>query len=197
MSDLQLAPELADQIVDLYGRMEQRYDEVARALDFSCTGCPDNCCDSFFLHHTYIEWAYLWQGFEALAAEKRVTILGRAAAYVTECENMLARGERPNIMCPLNENGLCTLYAHRLMICRLHGVPSTLTRPDGKQLRFPGCFRCQELVGEDREAPTVDRTDLFRELVELETAFAGHKRRILPKVKLTIAHMLVKGPPRI
>ncbi len=197
MSDTQLATELAEQIADLYGRMEQRYDEVARELDFSCTGCPDNCCDSFFLHHTYIEWVYLWEGFAALAAGKRETILGRAAEYVTECENMLARGERPNIMCPLNENGLCSLYTHRLMICRLHGVPSTLTRPDGKQLRFPGCFRCQELVGDNQKAPTVDRTDLFRELVELETALAGHRRRILPKVKLTIAHMLVKGPPRI
>jgi cell division protein YceG involved in septum cleavage len=44
----------------------------------------------------------------------------------------LAREERPQLMCPLNEEGRCSLYLHRLMICRMHGVPSSLTFPNGQ-----------------------------------------------------------------
>lgn len=197
MVENRLDSEFSGKIAALYERMEQAYDQVARRLDFSCTGCPDNCCDSFFLHHTYIEWAYLWQGLNGLPGERREALLGRAARYVAESEAMLARGERPDLMCPLNDEGLCSLYAHRLMICRMHGVPAGLTRPDGKTMRFPGCFRCQELVGDSEEVPTVDRTGLYRELVSLETALLGHKRHIMPRVKLTIAQMLVQGPPNL
>ena len=192
-----LDPEISKKIAELYARMEEAYDEVAQVLAFSCAGCPDNCCDSFFLHHTYVEWAYLWEGLNSLPQERLAELTGRAAHYVTESEIMLARGERPVVMCPLNDNGLCSVYSHRLMICRMHGVPSSLTRPDGKKLRFPGCFRCQEMVGDREDVPTVDRTDMYKELVALETALLGARRHILPRVKLTIAQMIVKGPPKI
>ena len=192
-----LDPEISKKIAKLYGRMEEGYDDVAQQLDFSCSGCPDNCCDSFFLHHTYVEWAYLWEGLNALPKERLEELTERAARYVTESEKILARGERPVLMCPLNENGLCSVYAHRLMICRMHGVPSSLTRPDGKKMQFPGCFRCQEQVGDREGVPAVDRTGLYQELVVLETALLGHKRQIMPRVKMTIAQMIVKGPPQL
>ena len=112
----------------------------------------------------------------------------------------MARGDRPHIMCPLNERGLCSLYSHRLMICRTHGVPATLRRPDGQHLRFPGCFRCQEIVrsrySEETEAPAMDRTILYQRLAQLESRFLGEKRQLFPKVKLTIAEMIVNGPPK-
>lgn len=192
-----LDPELSNKLAALYGRMEHIYDQVAEQLEFSCTGCPDNCCDSFFLHHTYIEWAYLWEGLNKLSEERVEELVARAVEYVKESEKMLAKGERPNQMCPLNEDGLCALYENRLMICRMHGVPSSLTRPDGKKMHFPGCFRCQEIVGEQKDVPTVDRTELYRELVELESILLGHKRQIMPRVKMTIAQMMVQGPPQL
>ncbi len=176
--------------------MEEAYDLAAAKLSFSCTGCPDNCCDSYFLHHTYLEWAYLWEGMAQLAEEKREEIVQRAAAYVVGVERALAAGERPRVMCPLNEKGRCVLYGHRLMICRMHGVPSAMTRPDGKRLTFPGCFRCQEVVaGYAGEAPEVERTDFYRRLVALEHELLGPRRHFLPRAKMTIAQMLVKGPP--
>ena len=60
--EIVLTPEFAQQVADLYHDMESAYDRTAKSLDFSCSGCPDNCCDSFFLHHTNTEWAYLWHG---------------------------------------------------------------------------------------------------------------------------------------
>lgn len=135
----------------------------------------------FFRHHTYVEWAYLWEGVNALPEERQQELVRRAEDYVEASEKALSRDERPQVMCPLNDQGLCSLYVHRLMICRMHGVPSSLTRPDGKSQHFPGCFRCQELVGERSEVPTVDRTDFYRELVALEVAFLGHRRHLCPR----------------
>ncbi len=101
------------------------------------------------------------------------------------------------LMCPLNDDGLCTIYPHRLMICRLHGVPSTFTRPDGQAMQFPGCFRCQEITGDKPPAASMDRTDFFRQLVELELELLGSKRASAPKIKVALAQMIVNGPPRL
>ena len=192
-----LQPELAAKIADLYSRMEQAYDLVARQLDFTCDGCPDNCCDSYFLHHTYVEWGYLWVGLLELAPERRKGIETRAAEYGAASERALARNERPQVMCPLNEEGRCGLYLHRLMICRMHGVPSSLTFPNGQSKKFPGCFRCQEIVGDRQAVPMVERASLFRELVALEQELLGAQHGQLPKVNKTIADMILLGPPRL
>jgi len=196
MPNFEISSAMSTKIADLYQRMEQAYDIVARQLAFTCEGCPDNCCDSYFQHHTYVEWAYLWEGLMALEPTRRKVIENRAAEYAAACEAALSRGERPRIMCPLNEEGRCSLYLHRLMICRMHGVPSSLTFPNGQTKKFPGCFRCQEIVGDRQVVPTVERAPLFRELVALEQELLGDQQNQMPKVKKTIAEMILLGPPR-
>jgi hypothetical protein len=196
MRDKLLPHQLAEKLADLYARMEAAYDRVARELEFSCGGCPDNCCDSFFLHHTVIEWSYLWQGLAGLPAEWLARIRGRAELYLAGAAEAISRNERPQLMCPLNEEGLCTLYSHRLMICRMHGVPSSFTLPDGRRQEFPGCFRCQELTVGRENLPVVDRTELYRELAELERELLTVSGRRGPRVKMTIAEMILAGPPK-
>ena len=193
--EIVLTPEFAQQVADLYHDMESAYDRTAKSLDFSCSGCPDNCCDSFFLHHTNTEWAYLWHGLKTLDDKQLKEITEKATRYVIESEASLAKGERPTIMCPLNSEGLCALYQYRMMICRLHGVPATFTRPDGQQIHSPGCFRYQENISTENPPEPLDRTQFFQRLVNLELELLGNKRRSAPKVKLTIAQMIVKGPP--
>lgn len=195
MSKSMLPPDISQKIAELYSDMEKAYDELAQSIDFTCNGCPDNCCDSYFQHHTYTEWAYLWEGLNALPEEQRESFIKRAEEYVIKSEEMLARDERPNIMCPINVDGLCGLYPHRLMICRMHGVPSAMTRPDGKRMEFPGCFRCQEIVAGKTDVAHLDRTEMYQRLIQLEMEWLGMKRNILPKVKMTLAEMIVKGPP--
>ena len=190
-----LEPKISRQVAELYADMEAAYNRVAKALTFSCTDCPDNCCDSYFLHHTYIEWAYLWEGVQTLPDERRAQLVERARDYEKRSADMLAAGQRPDIMCPLNEAGLCALYSHRMMICRLHGVPAFFVRPDGQNQSFPGCFRCQELHLENDTGPAMERTGFFRRMVELEINLLGARRHTLPKVKMTLAEMLLKGPP--
>ena len=196
-AEIELSPEFTEQVADLYRDMETAYDRTAKESGFSCSGCPDNCCDSFFLHYTYTEWAYLWHGLKTLDGSKITTITEKATNYVIESEASLAKGERPIIMCPLNVDGLCTLYLYRMMICRLHGVPASFIRPDGQQLKFPGCFRCQENISTKDYPTPMDRTQFFQRMVNLEIELLGNKKRTAPKVKLTIAQMIVMGPPKL
>ncbi len=201
MKEIVLGEQLSAEIATIYEEMESDYDVVARALKFSCDGCPDNCCDSYFLHHTYSEWAYLWQGFRAESEEKQRQIIECSEQYILDCQKAEVEGERPQVMCPLNEDGRCILYMHRLMVCRTHGVPASMRRPDGQILNFPGCFRCQEIVKKkfdhDSQAPHMERTPLLRRLVGVERELMGEKIHLYPRVKLTIAQMLVQGPPAI
>ncbi len=191
-----LTSEFAEKTAGLYHDMEVTYNRTAKDLDFSCSECTDNCCDSFFLHHTFTEWAYLWRGLEKLDDSQLKTITKKASDYVIASEASLAKRERPIIMCPLNSEGLCALYKYRMMICRLHGVPTTFTRPDGQQLHFPGCFRCQKHISNTNALPPLDRTEFFQRLANLEIELLGNKKRTAPRVKLTIAQMIVKGPPK-
>lgn len=200
MSELTLPPELSAKVAEIYARMAKAYDKVAQQIPLTCEGCPDNCCDSYFQHYTYVEWAYLWEGLRALEPEQRERIVARAREYVEGSKQALAHGDRPQLPCPLLEEHLCGVYSHRLMICRNHGVPAVLIRPDGQQMRFPGCFRCQEIVQENYtdadNAPAVDRTPLFRQLAMLESELLGNIRHLYPRVKMTIAEMIVNGPPQ-
>jgi len=184
------------ELAALYAEMEAAYDRTAQTAGFSCAGCPDNCCDSYFLHHTYLEWAFLWEGFRQLPVETRKAVRRRAMAYAVACEQELARGGRPRRPCPLlDEQGLCALYGSRLMICRLHGVPATQTQPDGGVKTFAGCFRFQERGGDQTSVPPLDRTTFLQRLASLEAAFLGSRRGLLPRQSQTIADMLVKGEP--
>jgi hypothetical protein len=184
-----------EQLSGLYGEMENAYGQVAEEIGLSCEGCPDNCCNSYFHHHTYLEWAYVWEGMGALSEKGHREFVHKAQVYVEQSRLLLAQGRRPEIMCPLNDKGLCRLYEHRLMICRMHGVPNRLLRPDGKEMTFPGCYRCQGLCKHLKEVPILDRTNLYRKLASLEMAFVGSRIKILPRVNLTLAEMILQRPP--
>jgi hypothetical protein len=201
LKEIILPAELSRRLTDVYEAIQSEYDRVARQVGLSCSRCSDNCCDSYFLHYTYAEWAYLWEGIREMDEDARSRIIGRAKQYNEESRRTIVSGKLPQLMCPLNDDGLCTLYTHRLMICRLHGIPATMTRPDGKKLSFPGCFRCQEIVAASHEqaedTPVMDRTHLLRKVAAIEAELLGGKRHLFPKVKRTIAEMIAKGPPRV
>jgi len=198
MKEVVLSEAQVAELENIYAGLQGEYSRIAAALDFTCTGCPDNCCDSYFLHHTYTEWSYLWRGLRQLPEADREALVERSRSWLEKCEESLAKSERPQVMCPLNDAGLCGLYHHRLLVCRTHGVPAAMTRPDGKILHFPGCFRCQELVKDNGgKSEEVERTPYLRRLALLENSLLQNKRHLYPKIRMTIAEMIVKGPPSL
>ncbi len=194
---MKLTKEQREELETIYDVLQQGYEKVADALDFSCEGCSDNCCDSWFKHHTLVEWLYFREGFEALSAERQQELQLRAQKYLQQAELALQKDERPQIMCPLNEGGLCILYKHRFLVCRTHGVPAKLKRPDGRVFTFPGCFRCQNIVNERYNmagsdlAPRVNRTPMLIRLANLEKNILYIKNI---KIDKTIAEMILSSP---
>lgn len=188
-------------MADLYRRMQEAYAASAAEAGLSCGGCEENCCTSYFQHHTYVEWAYLWRGLNELPESLLHNIVKQAEAYLDAAKACLAANTVPRVMCPLNEKGLCILYPHRLMICRMHGTRNLFTLPDGRQQIFPGCYRFQALPGPradaDNERPALDRTPFYRELAGLEMEFLRRAKRPMPRVNLTLAEMILLGPPKL
>ena len=181
-------------LATLYTDMDAAYQVAAGAIGLDCSGCAENCCYSYFQHHTLVEWLYLHKGLAELPVERREAYVQRARDSVAAAAEALSRGETPRIMCPVNDDGLCGLYGHRLMICRLHGVPNALIGGAGVR-EFPGCGPCQRITAERPDYKIMDRTPLLRRLATLEMELWGSKPGRPPKVDMTLAEMILAGPP--
>ena len=179
-------------LAGLYADMDAAYTAAAAAAGLSCAGCAENCCYSFFQHHTLVEWLYLRQGLDALPAGRRAVYEQRAREYLAAAAEAMGRGETPRVLCPLNDDGLCGVYGHRLMICRLHGVPNVLIGGMGVR-EFPGCGPCRRLAPPGG-LKAMDRTPLLRRLAGLEMELWGSRPGRPPKVDMTLAEMIVAGP---
>lgn len=188
-----MTPEIFTPIRSLYQAMDEAYDKTASRYGFLCRGCEDNCCRSLFFHHTFVETAYLIHGFERMASEIRQKVIHRADTYLFQT---FFRHPAPALTdeagsrkqaCPLNENGLCLLYPYRPMICRLHGLPHELRRPDGTVIKGPGCPAGNF---DHRAYVPFDRTPFYREMARVETRFRQQNNHT-GKIRLTIAQMLL------
>jgi len=176
----------------LLDEMQAAYDEVAAHYDkFSCMGCTDNCCTQRFFHHTLAEYRYLKEGLmEALKTDpdlvRRMLVKARVVTdtYIKEA----GTGEILPLMCPVNFEGLCRLYRHRPMICRLHGLPHRFKKPDGSQERGTGCARFE---GAHKTDWTVNRSKLYTGLAAIE-AEVRRTSGFRGRYSLTTAEMLME-----
>lgn len=177
---------------NLYSRMGRAYDRSASCYDFSCTGCDENCCEERFYHHTFSEFVYLMQGIESLDDKEKTAVFIRAREVAELYRTHDTEGQARRIMCPLNSEGLCSLYEHRPMICRLHGVPYRLRRPDNTETQGSGCHRRDWDMSPIKSADCMfDRTDPYRELSGIEIELR-QKLGFGHRIKMTIAEMIVE-----
>jgi Fe-S-cluster containining protein len=185
---LSVAKPFFGQVEELYGQMDLAYAKAARAAGFLCEGCADNCCRTWFYHHTVVEIAYLARAFEELSPQLR-----QKAAEKAQLALLARAGHDPDsgpffFLCPLNEGGRCLVYEARPMICRLHGTAWRLGLPQGKWQHGPGCGEFEK-VWQGREKGVLDRTPLYRELAALEQALR-REGKITAKVKASIAQLV-------
>lgn len=177
-------------IQQLYAGMDQAFDRSAGQAGFVCNGCKENCCRTRFYHHTLVELLYLGTGLAALPSPDRFRLMDKARQVCAQSAEMDRRGRTVRVMCPLNENQRCLLYAHRPMICRLHGIPHGLRRPDGQVVTGPGCDDYDRQCGRSAASP-LDRTPLYMALSALERKLRG-QLNFSQKIKLTVAEMIIQ-----
>jgi Fe-S-cluster containining protein len=179
----------------LYARMSRAYAEAASRYGFGCTGCKDNCCTQRFHHHTLAEFFYLLEGLRKADRALALEVLRRAGEAAGAYREEALEGRIMPIMCPANFDGLCSLYGHRPMICRLHGLPHLFRRPDGLTAEGGGCHRFVLL---HRATERLDRTEFYTELASIEKGlrvrmgFAGRYSKSTAQMLLDMAEYLDK-----
>jgi len=152
-----------------------------------------NCCLTRFYHHTLLEYAYILKGFTTLDQEKQNQIKQRAAKVCRQTALADAKGETVRLMCPLNFDDLCLLYAFRPMICRLFGIAHELHQPGQEVVRRPGCGAFSEQHLDKSyfkfDRTPFDRTPFFIEMAMLEKKFK-QAVGLNQKFKMTVAEMI-------
>ena len=180
------------QAEQVFADMDKAYNDAAAFHGFQCRGCEDNCCRSLFFHHTLVEYLWLRAGLSMMPTDGLSRIRQKATAVVASAAG--SDGHQ-RLLCPLNEESRCILYAHRPMICRLHGIPHRLRGPAGQIKTSPGCDAfysqaqnsvCDQIV--------FDRTPLYTALAQLERQLR-QSFNYYTKIKMTIAEMVLKEPP--
>jgi hypothetical protein len=187
---MKIPDEFEAEVDRLLARMDAAYDLAAGKAGFVCNGCEDNCCRTRFYHHTLMELLYLQSGLTALSAGKQRRIREQALDAARRMEALERAGRPVRVMCPLNEQGRCILYAHRPMICRLHGIPNAMRRPDGRLLTGPGCDEYYNQCG-PTGGEALDRTPVYTVMADLERRLRS-RLGFTGKIKLTVARMLLK-----
>ena len=67
-----------DRLERILSAMDLEYARAAQHYGFQCNGCPDNCCQTRFYHHTYLEYLYVTNGVNKLDSENQRLIISRA-----------------------------------------------------------------------------------------------------------------------
>ncbi len=180
--------DLNSSMKSLYEGMQSDYDSVASHYGFTCDGCSENCCTQRFFHYTWAEHLYLLEGMrnadKGLAGEIVLRAREVVRAYGEEADPLAPEP----LMCPVNFDGLCSLYAHRPMICRMHGLPHRVRGPQGHESRGGGCGRFEAM--EIKVDWSVNRTPHYTALARIESQLRKD-RRLTGNLRLTTAEMIV------
>jgi hypothetical protein len=138
-----------------------------------------------------VEFFYLVEGVTILPPATQQALLVDAHSVNARIDRAEQRNEAIRIMCPLNQDGRCILYTFRPMICRLHGIPHELHRPDGRVAKNPGCDvffdQCRQRGRSDYIR--FDRTPFYRQMAMLENQMRS-RSGYTGKIRLTVAQML-------
>jgi hypothetical protein len=173
----------------IFASMDQKYQEAADYYNFNCEGCEDNCCLTRFYHYTLIEYLYIKEGFYCLENKKQVEVKRRSLTVCRKTDEADKKGQPLQQMCPVNFGSLCVLYAHRPMICRLHGIPYELQGPGQGILNSSGCgtfaLKCHK-----KTHLKFDRTPFYMEMAALEKEMK-QAVGMTQKIKMTVAQMIV------
>lgn len=82
-------------------------------------GCS-KCCEIGEYPFSWVEMGYLMQGFLELPEKKKILIKTNIEKLRKLKQEF--KGERFEYTCPFLIDGLCSVYSHRGLTCRVHGL---------------------------------------------------------------------------
>ncbi len=176
-------PFIPGQVGTQYTKLINTADQAFRSLqetlgNTNCKpGCVDCCHAVFGLF--FVEALVVHRAYRALPRDKRRGVENRAeraekkikrllgAAQNLDEDNSYTLFSKAKIQCPmLLEEGLCAIYAHRPITCRVYGMPTSIK----KLVRCcPKSLSKRDLKG----LPTFDLDSVFKELYRLSFALMG------------------------
>ncbi len=176
---------------DLYSAIDKAYADAALHYGFACRGCVRNCCEERFYHYTLTEYLFLRSGVALLEREEKSALFRRAEEVIRLYRLHDALQQHERVMCPLNQDGFCVLYAYRPMICRLQGIPHSVKKAGQPPRRGPGCHAFDESIRADNiVAFDFDHTPFYLEMAGIETEIRNGLR-YKDRCKKTVADMLL------
>ena len=187
--DDSLVNSFLDRLRDIFTAMDLEYARAASHYQFHCDGCKNSCCLTRFYHHTYLEYFYFRRSFEKLDSRKKDEIIAKAEEVCRATAKADEKDMPVRLMCPLNDDSLCTLYPFRPMICRMHGIPHELQKPGQNVIHGSGCSTFDERCA-DKGYFKFDRTPIYVALANLENEFK-QTVGIEGKIKMTVAEMIL------
>lgn len=99
-----------------------KYFEEQKDYVFCKRGCS-YCCEKGVYPYSEIEFQYLYLGYLNLSKEEKIEIAKRTAKLKEDYLNSKISGEKFIHRCPfLRENGECSVYDFRGLICRTFGI---------------------------------------------------------------------------
>ncbi|MBF0242642.1 MAG: hypothetical protein HQK64_09235 [Desulfamplus sp.] len=183
--------EIFKQLENLYLEMDRAWEQVAILYGFQCNGCDENCCETEFFHHTFVEKDYLLKGFNELLPPQIIAAKKRAKKVSTKRAIASKKGESIRIMCPLNQEQKCIIYKFRPMICRLHGLPHELLKSNSlNPILSSGCKAGSEIFDQAGYIK-FDRTPFYLKMAEIEKEYLNRVVGKFVRNKETIAQMLL------
>lgn len=104
-------------------------------------GCAQ-CCQTGYYPVTNLEYEFLKIGFNRLEKDKQDIIRQDVLDLYKKRKLFIKSGNEKDAFlykCPLLFNNLCSIYEHRPLICRIHGL-ITLGLKGGNNFKLPGCL---------------------------------------------------------
>ena len=119
-------------IKDFQQKIDKYFEENSEYI-YCHEGCSA-CCEIGEYPFSWIEMGYLMQGFLALPDEIKETIKKNILKLHEQKQQF--KGKRFEYTCPFLIEGSCSVYSHRGLTCRVHGL--THLKKDGT-VNVPYC----------------------------------------------------------
>jgi Fe-S-cluster containining protein len=161
-------------------------------------GCCD-CCSQLF-QITEIEAAYISRGVKLLPENRQTELKKRAQEYQKQREKLLESRSIPDawgtlpppglrLPCPALEDGACSIYEHRPLICRKYGIPLYNPRKPDRIFACELNFQPGEEI-QDNQLVQI-QTELFNHWAEVQRDYnaRGGIRDLKP---LTVARAILE-----